>query len=58
LKLFLVLLPRLTQVNTGMDPKALTAKLTSARVLLVDDEPYTRKVVRTMLLGMGVSAVH
>ncbi len=41
-----------------MDPKALTAKLTSARVLLVDGEPYMRKVVRAMLLGMGVRAVH
>ena len=41
-----------------MDPKALSVKLNSARVLLVDDEPYMRKVVRTMLLGMGVRAVH
>jgi two-component system chemotaxis response regulator CheY len=46
------------QAITAMDPKDLTAKLSSARVLLVDDEPYMRKVVRTMLLGLGVRAVH
>lgn|SRR5579885_1675704 len=30
------------------------ARFASARILLVDDEQYMRKVVRTMLLGMGV----
>src|SRR5579884_3695266 len=40
-----------------MDQKALTARLASARVLLVDDEAYMRKVVRTMLLGLGVRCV-
>jgi CheY-like chemotaxis protein len=29
-------------------------RFASARILLVDDEQYMRKVVRTMLLGMGV----
>jgi CheY-like chemotaxis protein len=33
------------------------ARLASARILLVDDEQYMRKVVRTMLLGMGVRQV-
>ena len=32
----------------------LSARFAKARVLLVDDEQYMRKVVRTMLLGMGV----
>ena len=34
--------------------KDAATRLASARVLLVDDEQYMRKVVRTMLLGMGV----
>jgi CheY-like chemotaxis protein len=41
----------------AMDQRLLSQKLGSARVLLVDDEPYMRKVVRTMLLGLGVRAV-
>ena len=41
-----------------MDVKAVNALIASARVLLVDDEYYMRKVVRTMLLGMGVRSVH
>jgi two-component system, chemotaxis family, chemotaxis protein CheY len=28
------------------------------KVLIVDDEYYTRKVIRTLLLGMGVSRIH
>ena len=32
----------------------LNTRLAKTRVLLVDDEQYMRKVVRTMLLGMGV----
>jgi CheY-like chemotaxis protein len=40
-----------------MDEKTVNTRLTSARVLLVDDEPYMRKVVRTMLLGLGVRSV-
>src|SRR6185437_8348845 len=35
-----------------------TARLSSARILLVDDEQYMRKVVRTMLIGMGVRYIH
>jgi CheY-like chemotaxis protein len=33
-------------------------RLAHAKVLIVDDEPYMRKVVRTMLTGIGVRAVH
>ena len=35
-----------------------TARLSSARILLVDDEQYMHKVVRTMLIGMGVRYIH
>jgi CheY-like chemotaxis protein len=41
-----------------MDHKSLNSRLTSARVLLVDDEYYMRKVVRTMLLGLGIRTVY
>lgn len=34
------------------------ALIRSARVLIVDDEFTTRKLVRTLLLGMGVTDVH
>ena len=37
-----------------MDAKDINAQISAALVLLVDDEYYMRKVVRTMLLGMGV----
>jgi len=33
------------------------ARFASARILLVDDEQYMRKVVRTMLLGIGVRCI-
>ena len=39
-----------------MDNDAVS-RFASARILLVDDEQYMRKVVRTMLLGMGVRNV-
>ncbi len=39
-----------------MDHKSVNS-LTSARVL-VDDEYYMRKVVRTMLLGLGICTVY
>src|SRR5690242_6416357 len=45
------------QAMNAMD-KTLTAKLSSARVHLVDDDPYMRKDVRQMLPGLGVRAVH
>ena len=42
----------------AMDAKNINAQISAARVLLVDDEFYMRKVVRTMLLGMGVRNVY
>jgi len=41
-----------------MDHKGLSSRLSNARVLLVDDEYYMRKVVRTMLLGLGIRTVY
>jgi DNA-binding response OmpR family regulator len=38
--------------------KTIEAPIRSAKVLLVDDEFYMRKVVRTLLLAMGVTDVH
>lgn len=37
-----------------MDLKALEARLTAIKVLVVDDEHYMRKVVRTLLMSIGV----
>jgi DNA-binding response OmpR family regulator len=37
-----------------MDIKALENRLAATKVLLVDDEPYMRKVVRTLLISIGV----
>jgi CheY-like chemotaxis protein len=37
-----------------IDTKALAQRLAAIRVLVVDDEHYMRKVVRTMLMGLGV----
>jgi CheY-like chemotaxis protein len=37
-----------------IDAKALAQRLAAIRVLVVDDEHYMRKVVRTMLMGLGV----
>ena len=34
------------------------ALVKSARVLVVDDEYYMRKVIRTLLLATGVTNVH
>ncbi|MGH6725174.1 MAG: response regulator transcription factor [Pseudolabrys sp.] len=36
------------------DPKQLAERLAVAKVLIVDDEQYMRKVVRTMLMSIGV----
>jgi len=33
-------------------------RLAAAKIVVVDDEHYMRKVVRTMLLGIGVNEVH
>lgn len=37
-----------------MDTRTIAARLSEITVLVVDDEPYMRKVVRTMLMGFGV----
>jgi two-component system, chemotaxis family, chemotaxis protein CheY len=39
------------------DQKQLVERLAAAKVLLVDDEHYMRKVVRTMLMSIGVHNV-
>jgi len=38
--------------------KNIEAVIGSAKVLIVDDEFYMRKVIRTLLLSMGVTDVH
>ena len=40
------------------NPRNVDALVKSARVLIVDDEYYTRKVIRTLLLAVGVTDVH
>ena len=37
-----------------IDSRALAQRFATIRVLVVDDEHYMRKVVRTMLMGLGV----
>jgi CheY-like chemotaxis protein len=41
-----------------IDSKALAARFAATKVLVVDDEPYMRKVVRTMLMSIGVRNVY
>ncbi|HEY6832568.1 MAG TPA: response regulator [Pseudolabrys sp.] len=41
-----------------IDTKAVVASLATIKVLVVDDEHYMRKVVRTMLIGIGVRTVY
>ena len=41
-----------------MDMKTITSRFAYIKVLLVDDELYMRKVVRTMLIGMGVRNIY
>ncbi len=41
-----------------MDTKELAARFASAKVLVVDDEHYMRKVVRTLLMSIGVRTIH
>jgi len=40
------------------ETKQAAFRLTAAKIVVVDDEHYMRKVVRTMLLGIGVREVH
>jgi two-component system chemotaxis response regulator CheY len=41
-----------------MDSKQLAERMAAAKVVVVDDEHYMRKVVRTMLLSIGICEVH
>jgi two-component system chemotaxis response regulator CheY len=43
------------QINV---PKHLEARLPTVKVLIVDDDHYMRKVVRTMLTALGVKHIH
>lgn len=40
-----------------MDPRVL-ARLAHIKIVIVDDEHYMRKVVRTMLMGIGVRTIY
>ena len=40
------------------NPKNLEAQVKTAKVLIVDDEYYTRKVIRTLLMSVGVVNIH
>ena len=42
----------------SMESKQLAEKFAAAKVVVVDDEQYMRKVVRTMLMSIGVREVH
>jgi two-component system chemotaxis response regulator CheY len=41
-----------------IDPKALAARFAATKVLVVDDEHYMRKVVRTLLMSVGVRTIY
>lgn len=41
-----------------MDSRAAAARLSEIKIVVVDDEPSMRKVVRTMLTGMGVRNIY
>jgi two-component system chemotaxis response regulator CheY len=41
-----------------IDAKALTARFAATKVLVVDDELYMRKVVRTLLMSVGVRTIY
>jgi two-component system, chemotaxis family, chemotaxis protein CheY len=41
-----------------MDMKALAARFAITKVLVVDDEPYMRKVVRALLMSIGVRTIY
>lgn len=47
-----------TDVMQGSIPRHLEARLSSVKVLVVDDDQYMRKVVRAMLTSIGVKHVH
>lgn len=41
-----------------MDTNDIAARLAAAKVLVVDDEPYMRKVVRALLMSIGVRTIY
>jgi two-component system chemotaxis response regulator CheY len=41
-----------------MDRKQLTSRFATTKVLVVDDEHYMRKVVRTLLMSIGVRTIY
>jgi two-component system chemotaxis response regulator CheY len=41
-----------------MDSKSLEARFVSCKVLIVDDEHFMRKVVRTLLTSLGIRTIH
>ncbi len=41
-----------------IDTRSIETRLATAKVLLVDDEYYMRKVVRTLLIGIGVRNIY
>jgi two-component system, chemotaxis family, chemotaxis protein CheY len=41
-----------------LDTKALAARFVATKVLVVDDEHYMRKVVRTLLMSVGVRTIY
>jgi two-component system chemotaxis response regulator CheY len=41
-----------------IDAKALARRLAATSILVVDDEHYMRKVVRTMLISLGVRTIY
>ena len=41
-----------------IDTRSLEARFASAKVLIVDDEHYMRKVVRTLLMSIGVRTIY
>ena len=41
-----------------LNAKTIEAQIRSAKLLIVDDEFYMRKVIRTLLLSLGVTDVH
>lgn len=46
-------------MGTGpMDTKSLATRFAATKVLVVDDEHYMRKVVRTLLMSIGIRTVY
>jgi two-component system, chemotaxis family, chemotaxis protein CheY len=43
---------------TQANPQDVKALITAAKILVIDDEIYTRKVIRTLLLAAGISKIH